>query len=37
MPVARTINGVVGGRIRTADAYQGLVRAVPAGHESQPG
>jgi glycerol-3-phosphate dehydrogenase (NAD(P)+) len=37
MPIARTIHGVVSGRIRAADAYQGLVRAVPAGHESQPG
>jgi glycerol-3-phosphate dehydrogenase (NAD(P)+) len=37
MPIARTINDVVTGRIRAADAYQGLIRAVPAGHESQPG
>jgi glycerol-3-phosphate dehydrogenase (NAD(P)+) len=37
MPIARTIHDVVSGRIRAADAYQGLVRAVPAGHESQPG
>jgi glycerol-3-phosphate dehydrogenase (NAD(P)+) len=37
MPIARTINDVVTGRIRAADAYRGLIRAVPAGHESQPG
>jgi glycerol-3-phosphate dehydrogenase (NAD(P)+) len=37
MPIARTINDVVSGRIRAADAYRGLIRAVPAGHESQPG
>src|SRR3954447_4633691 len=37
MPIARTINAVVTGRIRAADAYKGLIRAVPAGHESQPG
>jgi glycerol-3-phosphate dehydrogenase (NAD(P)+) len=37
MPIARTIHDVVTGRIRAADAYRGLVRAVPAGHESQPG
>jgi glycerol-3-phosphate dehydrogenase (NAD(P)+) len=36
MPIARTINDVVTGRIRAADAYRGLVR-VPAGHESEPG
>lgn len=37
MPIARTIHDVVSGRIRAADAYRGLSRAVPAGHESQPG
>jgi glycerol-3-phosphate dehydrogenase (NAD(P)+) len=37
LPIARTINDVVTGKIRAADAYQGLIRAVPAGHESQPG
>ena len=37
MPIARTINDVVTGRIRAADAYRGLTRAVPARHESQPG
>jgi glycerol-3-phosphate dehydrogenase (NAD(P)+) len=37
MPIARVISDVVAGRIRAADAYRGLVRAVPAGHESQPG
>src|SRR5919112_3696093 len=37
MPIARTINDVVTGKIRAADAYRGLIRAVPAGHESQPG
>jgi glycerol-3-phosphate dehydrogenase (NAD(P)+) len=37
MPIARTIHDVVTGRIRAADAYRGLSRAVPAGHESQPG
>jgi glycerol-3-phosphate dehydrogenase (NAD(P)+) len=37
MPIARTINDVVTSRIRAADAYKGLIRAVPAGHESQPG
>ena len=37
MPIAHTIHDVVAGTIRAADAYRGLVRAVPAGHESQPG
>jgi glycerol-3-phosphate dehydrogenase (NAD(P)+) len=37
MPLARTIHDVVTGRIRAADAYRGLTRAVPAGHESDPG
>ena len=37
MPITRTINDVVTGRIRAADAYRGLTRAVPARHESQPG
>jgi glycerol-3-phosphate dehydrogenase (NAD(P)+) len=37
MPIARAIADVVSGRIRAADAYRGLVRAVPAGHESEPG
>jgi glycerol-3-phosphate dehydrogenase (NAD(P)+) len=37
MPIARTIHAVVSGRIRAADAYSGLIRSVPAGHESQPG
>ena len=37
MPIARTIDDVVNGRIRAADAYRGLTRAVPARHESQPG
>jgi glycerol-3-phosphate dehydrogenase (NAD(P)+) len=37
MPIARTIHDVVAGRIRAADAYRGLTRAVPARHESQPG
>jgi glycerol-3-phosphate dehydrogenase (NAD(P)+) len=37
LPIARTINDVVTGKIRAADAYRGLIRAVPAGHESQPG
>ena len=37
LPIARTIHDVVAGRIRAADAYQGLIRAVPAGHESDPG
>jgi len=37
MPIARTIHDVVSGRLRAADAYRGLTRAVPAGHESQPG
>jgi glycerol-3-phosphate dehydrogenase (NAD(P)+) len=37
MPIAQTIYDVVTGRIRAADAYRGLIRAVPAGHESQPG
>lgn len=37
MPIAQTINDVVTGRIRAADAYRGLTRAVPARHESQPG
>jgi glycerol-3-phosphate dehydrogenase (NAD(P)+) len=37
LPIARTIHDVVSGRIRATDAYRGLTRAVPAGHESQPG
>ena len=37
MPIARTISDVVAGRLRAADAYRGLIRAVPAGHESDPG
>lgn len=37
LPIARTIHDVVNGRIRAADAYRGLSRSVPAGHESQPG
>jgi glycerol-3-phosphate dehydrogenase (NAD(P)+) len=37
MPITRTIHEVVSGRLRAADAYRGLTRAVPAGHESQPG
>jgi glycerol-3-phosphate dehydrogenase (NAD(P)+) len=37
MPIARTIHDVVRGQIRAADAYRGLIRAVPAGHESDPG
>ncbi|TFV65974.1 NAD(P)H-dependent glycerol-3-phosphate dehydrogenase [Blastococcus sp. CT_GayMR20] len=37
LPIARTIHDVVSGRIRAADAYRGLTRAVPAGHESEPG
>jgi glycerol-3-phosphate dehydrogenase (NAD(P)+) len=37
MPIVRTIHDVVTGGIRAADAYRGLTRAVPAGHESQPG
>lgn len=37
LPIARTITDVVAGKIRAADAYQGLIRAVPAGHESDPG
>ena len=37
MPIARTINAVVTGEIRAADAYRGLTRTVPARHESQPG
>ena len=37
LPIARTIHDVVNGRLRAADAYRGLSRSVPAGHESQPG
>ena len=37
MPITHTIHDVVTGRIRAADAYRGLIRAVPAGHESDPG
>jgi glycerol-3-phosphate dehydrogenase (NAD(P)+) len=37
MPIARTIHDVVSGKIRAADAYRGLSRSVPAGHESDPG
>jgi glycerol-3-phosphate dehydrogenase (NAD(P)+) len=36
MPIARTIDAVVTGRMRASEAYRGLVR-VPAGHESDPG
>lgn len=37
LPIARTIHDVVSGTLRAADAYRGLTRAVPAGHESDPG
>jgi glycerol-3-phosphate dehydrogenase (NAD(P)+) len=37
MPIARTIHDVVRGEIRAADAYRGLSRSVPAGHEADPG
>jgi glycerol-3-phosphate dehydrogenase (NAD(P)+) len=37
MPIARTIHDVVRGRIRAANAYRGLTRSVPAGHELEPG
>jgi glycerol-3-phosphate dehydrogenase (NAD(P)+) len=36
MPIARTIDAVVTGRMRASEAYRGLVR-VPAGHEADPG
>jgi glycerol-3-phosphate dehydrogenase (NAD(P)+) len=36
MPIARTIDAVVTGRMRANEAYRGLVR-VPAGHEADPG
>ena len=37
MPIAQTIHDVVRGEIRAADAYRGLIRSVPAGHEADPG
>ena len=37
MPIARTIQDVVSGKLKAADAYQGLLRAVPARHEADPG
>jgi glycerol-3-phosphate dehydrogenase (NAD(P)+) len=36
MPIARSINEVITGRMAAADAYRGLVRGQ-AGHESEPG
>jgi glycerol-3-phosphate dehydrogenase (NAD(P)+) len=36
MPIARTIDAVVTGRMKASEAYRGLVR-VPAGHEADPG
>jgi glycerol-3-phosphate dehydrogenase (NAD(P)+) len=37
MPIARTIHDVVSGKMKAADAYRGLLRAVPARHEADPG
>lgn len=37
LPIARTIHDVVSGKLRAAEAYRGLTRAVPAGHEADPG
>jgi glycerol-3-phosphate dehydrogenase (NAD(P)+) len=37
MPIARTIHDVVSGKLKAADAYRGLLRAVPARHEADPG
>ena len=37
MPITRTIHRVVTGEITAADAYAGLLRSHPAGHESDPG
>jgi glycerol-3-phosphate dehydrogenase (NAD(P)+) len=37
MPIARTIHDVVSGKLKAADAYRGLLRAIPARHEADPG
>jgi glycerol-3-phosphate dehydrogenase (NAD(P)+) len=37
MPITRTIHRVVTGEITAVDAYAGLLRTHPAGHESDPG
>src|SRR3954462_6227686 len=37
MPIARTIHDVVSGKLKAAEAYRGLLRAVPARHEADPG
>src|SRR3954447_5031495 len=37
MPIARTIHDVVSGKLKAPDAYRGLLRAVPARHEADPG
>ena len=37
MPITRTIHRVVTGEITAVDAYAGLLRSHPAGHESDPG
>ncbi|MET0416592.1 MAG: NAD(P)H-dependent glycerol-3-phosphate dehydrogenase, partial [Actinoplanes sp.] len=37
MPITRTIHSVVTGDITAARAYDGLLRTLPAGHESEPG
>lgn len=37
MPITRTIHRVVTGEITAVDAYAGLLKSHPAGHESDPG
>jgi glycerol-3-phosphate dehydrogenase (NAD(P)+) len=37
MPIARTIHDVVSGKLKAVDAYRGLLRAIPARHEADPG
>ena len=37
MPIARTIDHVVTGEITAVDAYDGLLKTHPAGHEADPG
>jgi glycerol-3-phosphate dehydrogenase (NAD(P)+) len=37
MPITRTIHRVVTGEITAVDAYAGLLRSHPAGHEADPG
>ncbi len=37
MPIARTIDKVVTGELTAVDAYAGLLKSFPAGHEEEPG